>query len=60
MNPFPYMVTTHGEEMHLDQNEKVVMYGMLLLYFRYSQKMASWIYYASSKKNAKAIYDCHF
>jgi len=28
MNPIPYRVTAHREKLHLDQNEKVIVYEM--------------------------------
>ena len=28
MNPIPYRVTAHREKLHLDPNEKVIMYEM--------------------------------
>ena len=60
MNPIPYRVTAHGEKLHLDQNEKVVMYGMthVVAVDGYSRKIVGFI--TLPVKNAIAIYDCLF
>ena len=45
MNPIPYRVTAHGEKLHLDKNEKVVMYGMthVVAIDGYSRKLVGFI-----------------
>jgi len=45
LNPIPYRVTAHGEKLHLDQNEKVVMYGMthVVAVDGYSRKIVGFI-----------------
>ena len=45
MNPIPYRVTAHGEKLHLDQNEEVVMYGMthVVAVEGYSRKIVGFI-----------------
>ena len=60
MNPIPYRVTAHGEKLHLDQNEKFVMYGMthVVAVDGYSRKIVGFITFPV--KNAIAIYDCLF
>ena len=58
MNPIPYKVTAHGKKLHLDQNEKVVMYGMthVVAVDGYSCKIVGFI--TLPVKNAIAIYNC--
>lgn len=60
LNPIPYRVTAHGEKLHLDQNEKVVMYGMthVVAVDGYLRKIVGFI--TLPVKNAIAIYDCLF
>ena len=60
MYPIPYRVTVHHEKLHLDQNEKVVMYGMthVVPIDGYSCKIVGFI--TLPAKNAIAIYDCLF
>ena len=60
MNPIPYRVTAHGENLHLDQNEKVVMYGMthVVAVDGYSRKIVGFI--TLPVKNAIVIYNCLF
>ena len=45
MNLIPYRVTAHGEKLHLDKNEKVVMYGMthVVAIDGYSRKLVGFI-----------------
>ena len=60
MNLIPYRVTAHGEKLHLDQNEEVVMYGMthVVAVEGYSRKIVGFI--TLPVKNAIAIYDYLF
>ena len=57
LNPAPYRVSYHGEKLHLDQNEKIVMYGIthVLAVDGYSRKIVGFI--TLPIKNAIAIYD---
>ena len=58
MNPIPYRVTAHREKLHLDQNEKVIMYEMthVVAIDGYSRKIVGFIILPA--KNVIAIYDC--
>ena len=60
MNPIPYRVTAHREKLHLDPNEKVVIYGMthVVAIDGYSRKIVGFIMLPA--KNVIAIYDCLF
>ncbi len=57
LNPAPYRTTHYGEKLHLDQNEKLVMYGVthVLAVDGYSRKIVGFI--TLPMKNAIAIYD---
>ena len=45
LNPFPYHASHYGEKLHLDQNEKIVMYGVthVLAIDGYSRKIVGFI-----------------
>ncbi len=57
LNPIPYRARHYGEKIHLDQNEKLVMYGIthVLAVDGYSRKIVGFI--TLPVKNAIAIYD---
>lgn len=60
INPFPYHASYYGEKVHLDQNEKCVMFGVthVLAIDGYSRKIVRFI--TIPKKNAILIYDLLF
>ena len=57
LNPFPYHASYFGEKLHLDQNEKIAMYGVthIIAVDGYSRKITGFI--TLPVKNAIAIYD---
>ena len=57
LNPAPYNATHYGEKLHLDQNEKLVMYGVthVVAVDGYSRKIVGFI--TIPIKNSIAIYD---
>ena len=57
LNAFPYSAFYFGEKLHLDQNEKVAMYGVthIVAVDGYSRRIAGFI--TLPVKNAIAIYD---
>ena len=60
LNPFPYFASYYGEKLHLDQNEKLAMYGVthIIAVDGYSRKIAGFI--SLPVKNSIAIYDLLF
>lgn len=57
LNPLPYIVRYHGHKLHLDQNEKIGMFGCtyVVAVDGYSREIVGLI--ALPKKNAVAIYE---
>ena len=50
LNPVPYSANGFGHKYHLDQNEKLIHYGMILLeIFKCSFKTSSSIYTYTNK-----------
>jgi hypothetical protein len=60
LNPLPYRATYFGEKLHLDQNEKCVMFGIthVVAVDGYSRKFVGFI--TIPKKNPILIYDLLF
>ncbi len=60
LNPLPYRANYCGEKLHLDQNEKCVMFGIthVVAIDGYSRKIVGTI--TSPKKNAIMIHDLLF
>ena len=60
LNPLPYRARYFGEKLHLDQNEKCVMFGVIhvVAIDGYSRKIVGFI--TIPKKNASVIYDLLF
>lgn len=60
LNPFPYQAHYFGDKLHLDQNEKCVMFGAthVLAIDGYSRKIVGFI--TIPKKNPILIYDLLF
>ena len=60
LNPLPYRATYFGEKLHLDQNEKCVMFGVthVVAVDGYSRKIVGFI--IIPKKNPILIYDLLF
>lgn len=60
LNPIPYRARCYGAKLHLDQNEKCVMFGVthVVAVDGYSRKIVGFI--TIPKKNAIAIYDLLF
>lgn len=60
LNPVPYHASYYGEKLHMDQNEKCVMYGIthVLAIDGYSRKIVGFI--TIPKKNPIMIYDLLF
>lgn len=60
LNPYPYRAQYFGEKLHLDQNEKCVMFGVthVLAIDGYSRKIVGFI--TIPKKNPIVIYDLLF
>lgn len=60
LNPVPYRASFYGEKLHLDQNEKLVMYGIthVIAVDGYSRKVVGFI--TLPVKNSIAIYDLLF
>ena len=57
LNPIPYRANFYGEKLHMDQNEKLVMFGVVhvLAIDGYSRKIVGMI--TLPYKNATAIYN---
>lgn len=60
LNPLPYRASYFGEKLHLDQNEKCVMFGVthVLAIDGYSRKIVGFV--TIPKKNPIVIYDLLF
>lgn len=60
VNPFPYHASYYGEKIHLDQNEKCVMFGVthVVAIDGYSRKIVGFI--TIPKKNPIVIYNVLF
>lgn len=60
LNPIPYCARYYGEKLHLDQNEKCVMFGVthVLAIDGYSRKIVGFV--TIPKKNSIVIYDMLF
>ena len=60
LNPFPYCARFFGEKLHMDQNEKCVMFGVthVVAVDGYSRKIVGFI--TIPKKNPILIYDLLF
>lgn len=60
MNPLPYQARYFGQKLHLDQNEKCVMFGVthVLAIDGFSRKIVGFI--TIPKKNPAVIYDLLF
>ena len=60
VNPVPYRADFFGEKLHLDQNEKLVMYGVVhvLAIDGYSRKLVGLV--TMPRKNAITIYNTLF
>ena len=60
LNPAVYQANSFGDKLHLDQNEKCVMFGVthVLAIDGYSRKIVGFI--TIPKKNPILIYDCLF
>lgn len=60
LNPVPYRASYYGQKLHLDQNEKLVRYGVthVLAIDGYSRRIVGFI--TLPIKNAIAIYDLLF
>ena len=60
MNPIPYRARYHGEKIHLDQNEKLVMFGVVhvIAVDGFSRKIVG--FSTMPRKNPIAIYNTLF
>lgn len=60
LNPVSYRADHFGEKLHLDQNEKVAMFGVthVLAVDGYSRKIVGFI--TVPKKNSAVVYDLLF
>lgn len=58
LNPLPYRARYCGEKLHLDQNEKCVMFSVTHVVASYSRKIVGFI--TITKKNHICVYDLPF